>query len=176
MARNDVLFKGKVRGYDQVYDSVKLRVAWWAKVKGLSINISIMDLKRMLNMAIVPPKLKVAKVVESWYSPLRGRVKFNMDGALRSNSKEARIRGILRDKASRVLIRFSLLVGSMNVNMVEILAIRKALQIMATTRWANSNSVIVESNFKNAVKWVKELSTAPWKMKSILMQKEVYKI
>ncbi|EOY07821.1 Uncharacterized protein TCM_022143 [Theobroma cacao] len=58
---------------------------------------------------------------------------------------------------------------------VEILAIKKAFQMVAASRWATTNCVIVESDSENAVKWANEPTTAPWKHKTTTMLLEFFK-
>ncbi|EOY23896.1 Uncharacterized protein TCM_015650 [Theobroma cacao] len=82
----------------------------------------------------------------------KGMVKFNVDGALRENPGQEGIGGILREEGGKVLIQFSLSVGIIDANTAEILAIKKALQMVATSRWANTDCAGVER--KDEFLWV----------------------
>ncbi|EOY00472.1 Uncharacterized protein TCM_010352 [Theobroma cacao] len=146
LARNDVLCNGKLWDCEKTYDMVKLRVAWWANAKWPNMN----------------PHLK-------------GMVKFNVDGVSRGNLGQGGITGILRDEEGKALIQFSFSIGITDANTTEILAIKKALQIVAASRWANVDCVIMESDSKNAVKWAKEPTIAAWKHKTTMMLLEFFK-
>ncbi|EOY21814.1 Uncharacterized protein TCM_013945 [Theobroma cacao] len=75
----------------QVYDNLKLWVMWWANVKRPRLNISSMDLERMLNIGVVPIKIKASKTIEAWQPFPRRFVKFNVDEASKDKSGEVGI-------------------------------------------------------------------------------------
>lgn len=60
---------------------------------------------------------------------------FNIDGTLRDNSSDSRIDGISRDEHGDILAYFSKLIGHSELNLAELLALKKAILIFVATGW-----------------------------------------
>ncbi|XVE84079.1 hypothetical protein DITRI_Ditri16bG0140400 [Diplodiscus trichospermus] len=60
----------------------------------------------------------------------------------------------------------------MDSNLAEILAIKEALSLFLASQWAQTTTLIVESDSSNVVKWLRESLTAPWRMRSNIHQIE----
>lgn len=69
---------------------------------------------------------------------------------------------------------FSSSVGTMDANAVELKAIRKAFQIYVASKWA-THKLIIENDSENAVKQGHNPHTAPWKLKTVVVQIEFFK-
>ncbi|OMO72253.1 hypothetical protein COLO4_27741 [Corchorus olitorius] len=110
-----------------------------------------------------------------WILPKAGQLKFNVDGAARGQPGEAGIGGILRDENGNTKLVFSKPIGQADSNMAELLAIKEAFLIFAASNWANEKELLVESDSKNAVKWVNEPTSGPWRCRKIIFQIEGYK-
>ena len=55
------------------------------------------------------------------------------------------------------------------------MAVRKALKVFASTRWASSHRLVIESDSSNVVKWMHNPNDAPWSMKRHMTHIEIYK-
>lgn len=69
---------------------------------------------------------------------------------------------ILRDETVGVIAKFTASVGIRDSNEVEFLAILTALDLSSDKEWIRKGTLIVESNSKLALAWIK--SSCPWKL------------
>ncbi|XVF79323.1 hypothetical protein PTKIN_Ptkin14bG0212200 [Pterospermum kingtungense] len=76
----------------------------------------------------------------------------------------AGIGGILRDSEANG-----------NASLAELLAIREAFMVFGASQWANSNTLIIESDSSNAVKWLLNPESAPWQVRSTMLHIEFLK-
>lgn len=67
---------------------------------------------------------KVRKTCTKWVKPKKGFYKFNVDGTTRGKPRLVRIKGVLHDDLSRMLLIFLESVGIMESNEAELRAIR----------------------------------------------------
>ena len=72
---------------------------------------------------------------------------------------------MLRNCNASVKAIFSKAIGVADSNMAELLAVWEALRLFATSRWAPSHKLIIESDSSNVVKWMTNPSEASWRMK-----------
>lgn len=68
--RNDILFIGKIWDEKQIFELLKLRVAYWVNAKWPNHNGSIGDLAGLSSEGTTPAKNKNAKEKMGWTKPL----------------------------------------------------------------------------------------------------------
>ncbi|EOY19890.1 Uncharacterized protein TCM_045280 [Theobroma cacao] len=84
-------------------------------------------------------------------SKQNSRKKSNVDGAARGCPSPSSMGGAMRDHEIRVKILFSKPPGHGDSNVTEILAIKDAFYLFATSLWCSTHSLIVESDSSNFV-------------------------
>ncbi|XVE82185.1 hypothetical protein DITRI_Ditri15bG0127000 [Diplodiscus trichospermus] len=87
----------------------------------------------------------------------KGTLKFNVDGAAKGKPGPVGIGGILRDYMG--------IFGVEDSNAAELIAIREAFIIFASSRWVQNHALIIESDSLNAVKWVLNPNSTPWRLR-----------
>lgn len=78
-------------------------------------------------------------------------IKFNVDGASRGKPEPAGLGGVLRNHEGTTSIDFNESVGTTDSNEVEILNIRRILNIW---NMFGQGKLIIEGDSTNAIKWV----------------------
>ncbi|EOY33144.1 Uncharacterized protein TCM_041128 [Theobroma cacao] len=86
----------------------------------------------------------------------------------RGNPGNAGIGVILRNSRGSILALFSKDVGVIDSNMVEALAVKKAVVIFSVSTWKGCNFEI-ESDSANVVKWILNSHEVPWRMRQLFM-------
>ncbi|KAK2654078.1 hypothetical protein Ddye_013934 [Dipteronia dyeriana] len=122
-AQNQLIFEDKAANVKQAIDMVKLRVVWWFKAlaKGSQDTVQMLMLNvKLLCVEHTKPKLK--KSVD-WIPPVKGILKFNVDGSVRGNSGSAGIGGVLKGAYGNVLCLFSFSMGIADSNATELWAV-----------------------------------------------------
>lgn len=61
-------------------------------------------------------------------------------------------------------------IGKSNSNLVEIVAIKEALLIFASSRLCSQSRLWIESDSHNAVLWFDKPQKAPWRVRNLLVQ------
>ncbi|XWS25060.1 hypothetical protein CRYUN_Cryun27aG0038400 [Craigia yunnanensis] len=61
---------------------------------------------------------------------------------------------MLRDCSVTVKIIFSKAIGVIDSNVAKLLAVREAMHIFLSSRWARSLKLIIEIDFANVVNWI----------------------
>ncbi|OMO61107.1 hypothetical protein CCACVL1_23740 [Corchorus capsularis] len=100
-----------------------------------------------------------------WEAPKPSFLKFNVDGAAKGKPGPAGIGGVLRDENGKIWMDFSKSMGIMDSNEAELCAIREAILLFSTSKWANSHALIIESDSRNVVSWVGNPDSVPWKLR-----------
>ncbi|EOY08092.1 Uncharacterized protein TCM_022414 [Theobroma cacao] len=157
-----MIFDGKIWDPTNMLDITKLRLAWWVKSKWLDHNTSITNFIRAPSSTLARTSRKQTKSKVSWECPPIGWLKFNIDGAVRSCPGHLGIGGVLQDETGAIKLIFSKKASWGDANLAEVLAVRKAMVLFATSSWVNSNNIIIESDSKNVVSWVFNPSKALW--------------
>lgn len=85
--------------------------------------------------------------------------KWNVDRSAKGKSGPTGIRGVLRDDKGCVLVKFAASVGIRDSNEAEFIAVIYALELSLEKEWLKLGSLIVESDSKVALAWIK--STCP---------------
>ncbi|XP_039069273.1 uncharacterized protein LOC120215770 [Hibiscus syriacus] len=113
----------------------------------------------------VADNLSDSKVLDSivycWNPPPLDFFKMNVDGAVSSVGMVAGIGGILRDWNRVTLTSFSVNVGPNTPILAEMKAIKKGIDIFVSSVWASKGRLIIESDSKIAVEWIKDQISVP---------------
>ena len=83
---------------------------------------------------------------------------------------------MLRDISAAVKIVFSKAIGVTDFNVVELLAVRKAMCIFVSSNWIHSHRLIIESNSSHVVRWILNPNSIPWKLKKFMSHIEAFKL
>ncbi|XVE89676.1 hypothetical protein DITRI_Ditri20bG0015100 [Diplodiscus trichospermus] len=83
-------------------------------------------------------------------------------------SQDLQVLGVLGDHLGMEKIHFSKSIGIEDSNVPELLAIREALILYASSVWAQNTALIMESDSKNAVTWVLNPKSAPWRVQKFI--------
>ncbi|XVE58756.1 hypothetical protein DITRI_Ditri04bG0194700 [Diplodiscus trichospermus] len=124
----------------QLLDSIRLRVSFWCKAKWPAIHECLLDIYIHPDLVKIPSNPNSLRVGGNWLRPQQGYVKFNVDGSSLGKPGQA----------------------------AELIAIREAMAIFIVSCWAKTSSLIIESDSRNAINWVLNPKSAPWKWRSII--------
>ncbi|KAK1591022.1 hypothetical protein Q3G72_001013 [Acer saccharum] len=89
-----------------------------------------------------------------WSPPVGSTLKFNVDGSSFGNPGAAGVGGVLRDSSGKVVGMFSEFVGNLDAITAEILAIHRAVSLVAATNALYDKEVDFTSDSKSAVEWI----------------------
>ncbi|KAJ9168511.1 hypothetical protein P3X46_020024 [Hevea brasiliensis] len=105
-----------------------------------------------------------------WSAPTFGSLKWNVDGSSLGKPGKCAIGGVLRDSSGIFLYIFSCPAGEEDSNAVELMVIKKVLELSCTHRSLFNSvlSILVDSDLQNAISWVKNPDSAPWSLSSIV--------
>ncbi|XVF57148.1 hypothetical protein PTKIN_Ptkin06aG0180700 [Pterospermum kingtungense] len=159
--RNNIVFNGINVNMDLLIHNACLRLAFWCKAKWSEVAQGMYEVASYPNLIIVPGKTKKSRGGVCWNPPSEGILKFNMDGAARGCPGPTGIRGILWDSSHKVISMFSKLVGIIDSNLAELLAVKEAIGIFSASQWVSSHCMVIESDLANVVKWVRYSNTVP---------------
>ena len=173
--RNGIVFNGSVFDFEKIIDITKYRLASWFKARWPDSPHSISNIVRFPKDILNPKENIVVKRSFTWEPPPPEFLKFNVDGSARGKPGVTGIGGVLRDCNAAVKMIFSKSIGVADSNMNELLAVREALKMFTTSRWAISHRLVIESDSSNVVNWMRDPSGAPWAMKRFMAQMEYFK-
>ena len=176
LLRNDMAFNGKVFDLEQFIDTFKIRLASWFKAKWPKSLHTISEIVNFSKDVQAPKVSKTSKRTLVWKTPPPNFLKFNVDGSARGKPGLAGIGGALRDCKTAIKAVFSKSIGVADSNLAELLAVREALKVFTSTRWASTHRLIIESDSTNVVKWMLNPSGVPWSMKRHMAHIELYKL
>jgi hypothetical protein len=101
-----------------------------------------------------------------WLPPSIGTLKWNVDASSNNKPRPWGISGVLKDHRGKFLCIFSCSTSNMKFNETTYLAIQKAMLLSINCYYASTNQWVVESNFYNAITWIKrENVMRPWRYK-----------
>ena len=89
-----------------------------------------------------------------WIPPEPNSLKFNVDGSVMGKPGPAGIGGVLRDENGKVLCLFSVHMGILDSNTTELLAIKKAIELISENQNLFGRDIAIVSDSKVAVSWV----------------------
>ncbi|XWS48374.1 hypothetical protein CRYUN_Cryun13aG0071000 [Craigia yunnanensis] len=98
-----------------------------------------LNLVRFPNLNKRPPLVKAVKKGLLWNVTPSDSLKFNIDGSSRGKLGPVGIGGVLRDNTAAIKLVFSKAIGVANSNVAELLAVREALSVYTSSRWASSH-------------------------------------
>ncbi|EOX96525.1 Uncharacterized protein TCM_005759 [Theobroma cacao] len=136
ITRNDMVFKGKSWDSSQVSELVIVRIAWWMHAKWPEVNLGVDDLIKDPCNATNPRRVS-----------------------------HAGIGSILKDWSGDVMALFSKSMGMIDSNLEELLAVKEAAVIFAASTWRSSVKLMIECDSSNVVKWVRNPSVVPWRLR-----------
>ncbi|XVE91173.1 hypothetical protein DITRI_Ditri20bG0132900 [Diplodiscus trichospermus] len=82
----------------------------------------------------------------------------------------------MHDHSGKERIGFSKSIGVEESNVVELLAIREAFILFATSKWEQTEALIIESDTMNAVNWILRPNSAPWRLRNFINHIENLKL
>ncbi|KAK2658615.1 hypothetical protein Ddye_005148 [Dipteronia dyeriana] len=128
--------------------------AWNLNQNGKNVFDSVSILMLNLKLGCVESKRVKKSVIKDWVLPLMSSFKFNVDGSVRGQLRQARMGGVLRNSNGKVVCLFSYFVGTMDSNAAEILAIHKEIEICSFTSSLHGQMVSIVSDSKVVVSWI----------------------
>ncbi|KAE8718614.1 Detected protein of confused Function [Hibiscus syriacus] len=94
-------------------------------------------------------------IVGSWIAPPQGKLKFNVDAAIKDCYGDAGIGGVFRDCTRSCLICFSRSIGLSDPTGAELTTILEACKLFHSSRWCSQEALMIESDSNLAVCWIK---------------------
>ncbi|XVF14304.1 hypothetical protein REPUB_Repub09cG0047400 [Reevesia pubescens] len=136
--RNEILFRRKLLDFRHVIEIIKICIlAWlnanWSNFQGSFENVIGFSTK------IASSLTSQKQATAAWIALSSSWLKFNVDGSSYGNLRPAGIKGLLRYDTSFVKLKFSKSIGSAHSVIAELLAIKEALNIYATSSWVASH-------------------------------------
>ncbi|XP_039039585.1 uncharacterized protein LOC120177542 [Hibiscus syriacus] len=145
-ARNAIVFEGSNLDSMFLFFTVRFRLSKWFLAKFPTVNIQE-------DLLIGYPSLA------DGFSLTLDRM--NVDGAVRLGGSGGGIGGILRDSECCTLLTFSEKVDQVTPPLAELKAIKRGIEIFLASVWVSVGRLIVESNYKSVVEWIKSPALAP---------------
>eukprot|EP00253_Pinus_taeda_P006221 PITA_06221 len=136
--RNNRIFKNVKKSSQCIYDPI---------------------LRQIKEMGLVPQgllrKSSMVDVLDFWHPPLKGFLKFNIDGASEGNPGLAGHGGVLRDDKGDILFIFHDHLGKATNNMADSMAMEQCLEILVQE---NCQNMIIEADSELVINTVKRIS------------------
>ncbi|EOY30361.1 Uncharacterized protein TCM_037598 [Theobroma cacao] len=145
--KNEMVFKGVVWDAKKVYELSKLRVATWAKAKW--------------------PQ-NYGMVLHTYQNPMLGKISTRLPWRGGDLGSVERYDG-------QVQAIFSKTIGVGDASLAEVRTIREAFLVFAASKWSQTHKLIIESDSKNAVKWINGPAGPPWRLRKWTMHVESLK-
>ena len=145
LTRNDMVFNNYLLDFQQLCDTIKLRITMWYKAKWPNGGESLMDVARFSNAIKAYAIGKTVRVITSWKHPPADAMKFNVDGSSKGKPRSVGIRGVFKDSLAAVKIFFSKAIGVEDSNMAELLTVKEAMCIFVSSKWIHSYKLIIKA-------------------------------
>ncbi|KAK8590030.1 hypothetical protein V6N12_024414 [Hibiscus sabdariffa] len=143
------------------------RVAWWVTAKFPSSFLSLDAIVANPRLADLVSSVELTPVVPTvWKPPPAGWLKFNVDGAARGDGLLGGIGGILKNEFGVSLLSFSSRVGVSLPVLPEVLVIFYCIWLFLKSEFYGRYNLVVASDCKVAINWIREPSNAPSCMKT----------
>ncbi|EOY16012.1 Uncharacterized protein TCM_034912 [Theobroma cacao] len=176
LTRNEVVFERKEWSELNVFNLIKLRLAWWVKTKWPNLNPSLLDIIRYPNEGLPPQRTQPGMKMVSWVVPSLGFLKLNLDVAVNGCQGEVGNGGVLRHGKGSIPLIFSLPMGVTDSNTAELLAIWKGFQIVAPRPQGGLTlTTLFLGVTLRMLSWAPNPHKAPWKLRRTLMRIEELK-
>lgn len=163
-ARNKSAFSNKETSLSHILDLVKFKTGCWIKAFFSSCSSSLLDFNVDMFSISMSHSHHMYENLLSWCAPAHGALKFNVDGSAMGKSGLAGIGGLLRNSVGVVLAIFSISVGVLDLNVAEVIAIRKTYIMVKENEELRSVNITIESDSLNAVSWVNPPYQRPWRL------------
>ncbi|PWA95600.1 hypothetical protein CTI12_AA049650 [Artemisia annua] len=145
----------KVVKCKQVLDLVKFRTGCWVKAFSPACPYSLLDFHvNLFSITTCGSTMEKNDHNQQWRLPDVGSLKFNVDGAARGKLGSTGMGGLLRNNCGVVVAIFSIPLGVLDSNVVEVMAIKETCRMVNEKLDWSSPGIIVESDSLNAVSWV----------------------
>ncbi|XVE69060.1 hypothetical protein DITRI_Ditri09bG0119300 [Diplodiscus trichospermus] len=141
--RNEVVFKSGGLDWERVIDLIKWRVGLWGKARWPEISICLEDFIRCPSLVKIPKVVHRRLGGKDWAPPEMDCLKFNVDGSALGQPGYAGVGAVM-----------------------------EAFVLFSASCWVTSHKLALESDSANAVKWVKDPISAPWRFRHLLNQLE----
>ncbi|KAE8660280.1 Villin-4 [Hibiscus syriacus] len=161
-SRNDIVFDGGRVDQTDLFFMARCRLANWflAKFNDVSIMKDSLISDPTLGDYCFSSRSSIIKTV-SWSPPPNGFIKLNVDAAVSGDWRKSGVGGILRLEDGSVKGSFLEAAGPGPPLLVEILAIKNGLSFFVSFLPRVQDRLIVESDSKRAVEWVKNYDRCP---------------
>lgn len=163
--RNQCIFEGYTPNWEHFSFIIKLRLGFLIKAKFPDIPYSPGAVVTNLEAVRTWRRSRIQRPMISWYPPPEGTIKWNVDGSARGKPGEAGIGEILRDANGITLCTFFSYVGIRDANEAEFMAIVFALETTLQREDFQDKKILVESDSKNALSWVRDKNNIPWELR-----------
>ena len=109
-----------------------------------------------------------------WCPPEDGSLKLNVDGSAKGKPGLVGIGGLLRNSEGVVLAMFSILVGIMDSNVAEVVALKEACKMLNKKVELNSVKIVIESDSLNAVSWTQAPTKRQWRLFAYFQEVDIF--
>ena len=117
---NDVIFKQKISDYDTMFFLIITRLCLWLKAIEPDFPYFFSNLLRFAEGLIRWTNSQTLRTSVTWSPPMTNRFKWNVDESSIGKPDPFKIGGVLRNHHGILLGIFSLSVGILNSNVVEL--------------------------------------------------------
>ncbi|EOY03952.1 Uncharacterized protein TCM_019172 [Theobroma cacao] len=155
---NDIVFGGKTWDQNQIYELAKLRVATWVKAKWPRDCGRTLDTFNEPRLGAVLKSSRKSRPMVKWTKPVKGYMKFNVDGATSGSPRKAGIDGILSNFVGEIKMMFSKSIRLGDSNLAEVLATRQAFMMFVASTWNGSHFLVIESDSTNVLVEMREVA------------------
>lgn len=162
--RDEAVFERKKTDWENLHYLIKLRLGFWLKGWDKKCPFNPGEVVTKLNCVRLWNHHRNPRPLVSWCPPPSNKLKWNVDGSSRGKLGEAGIGGVLRNEFGTIKAKFTASVGIRDSNEAEFMAIVFALELSLQQNWIMEKEIIVESDSKNALSWVKKREECPWEL------------
>ncbi|XP_038998009.1 uncharacterized protein LOC120123085 [Hibiscus syriacus] len=170
-ARNDIVFDRGKLDQTNLFFLARVRLASWFLAKFADSVISLDSLINdpCLGDSCFPPNKSIVSTIP-WSLPPKGFVKLNVDATTSFDRKSSRIAGILRDEEGLLLGSFKTTSGPGPPILMELNSVKEGLNFFHSVRGRIKGRLIIESDCKMVVDWIKDGSCCPVVYASIVRE------
>ncbi|KAE8668452.1 4-hydroxy-tetrahydrodipicolinate reductase 1 [Hibiscus syriacus] len=160
---NAIVFDGGRLDQIDLFFMARCRLASWflANFKDVSILKDSLTSDLSLGDCCSNSRSSIIKIV-SWSPPPKGFIKLNVDAAVSGDWRKSGVGGILRVEDGSVMGSFQEAAGPGPPLLIELMEIKKGLTFFASIHQRYKERLIVETDSKLAVDWVKNYDHCPY--------------
>ncbi|KAE8695262.1 Ubiquitin-like family protein [Hibiscus syriacus] len=160
--RNYIVFEGGKLDRAEIFFLARCRLASWFLARETQISISKDAL--IADSSLVDSCSSHTNRISTkfpWSPPPKGFIKLNVDAATSSDWKRSGLGGVLKDISGSILGSFKESAGPGPPTLMELKAILKGLYYYESIRHRFKERLIIESDSKVAIGWVKDVGSCP---------------